>query len=223
MNLVFCRLERYCKAYVIGSSRAVVSPRKFFFLQRTVPRHAVVTDTLLFLDMVPDALQWDITRSCSKTGRAMVPYLGSSFEKESIDWVSRCFSYALARGGCQHTCSVMVYCTISYVVCYFLMPMNSASLSSALSYCRCFGSRHEVLWRGVGVLKRAFFCCCCDACVLGYLVSYLAPIVVWVSCRLIPYLTPLATIFTQFRGKEFSFPFPRFFPFHCKGLPRAYS
>ena len=31
-----------------------------------------------------------------------------------------------------------------------------------------------------------------------YLVSYLAPIVVWVSCRLIPYLTPLTTISPSF-------------------------
>ena len=82
IDLVLCRLKAKCTAHVIGSSRVVVSPRKFSFCKRTVPRHAVVTDTLLFLDMVPDALQWDITRTCSKTGRAMVPYLGSSFVEE---------------------------------------------------------------------------------------------------------------------------------------------
>ena len=73
----------------------------------------MVTDTLLFLDMVPDALQWDITRSCSKTGRAMVPYLGSSFAKESIVCVSRCFICSRKRG-------VLTYMQSYGFVCYFV-------------------------------------------------------------------------------------------------------
>ena len=75
--------------------------------------------------MVLDVFAGDMT-TCNGPGRAMVPCLGEWFQGGSIlvgpnlDFlgfgVSRCF-YALARGGCQHTCSDMVYYAIFYVVC----------------------------------------------------------------------------------------------------------
>ena len=125
-------------------------------------------------------MHWDMP-TCSKTGRAMVPYLGGSFRRDKMIGSAVVFHMLSQEGG------VNTHAVLWYIVLFHMLYVTSSCLWITYE----FPLLSPPLWLKTNcldsvlcllvVLKSAFACLLLPGFCHGveYLVSYLFPLIVW--------------------------------------------